>query len=84
MKIKQAVRTAQEIDNCIAGISGTWVKRRNARAKLVAWSNDLVNADISLQREKIRWLKANGAKEIDLRCHYSEITKLEVMIHDNN
>jgi len=84
MKIKPAVRTEKEIDQCVAGIAGTWVKRRNARVKLVTWSNDIVDADIEIQRFQIRKLKVNGAKEGDLRCHYAEITKLELMKHDSN
>ena len=82
MKIKAKVRTTKEIDQCVAGISGTWVKRRNARLKLVSWSNELIDADINLQRVQIRRLKADGAKESDLRCHYAEITKLELMKHE--
>ena len=78
MKIKPAIRTAKEIDQCVAGIGGTWVKRRNARVKLVDWSNKLVDEDINIQRTQIRRLKACGAKQIDLRCHYSEITRLEL------
>ena len=82
MKIKPVVRTAKEIDQIVAGIGGTWVKRRNARAKLVDWSNKLVDEDINIQRTQIRKLKASGAKQSDLRCHYSEITKLEMMKHE--
>ena len=78
MKLKPAIRTEQEIDQIVAGISGTWVKRRNARVKLVNWSNELVDKDIELQRAQIRRLKSCGAKQIDLRCHYAEITKLEI------
>lgn len=82
MKIKPAVRTEKEINQCVAGIAGTWVKRRNARKKLIAWSNGLIEADINLQRIQIRRLKASGSKEGDLRCHYAEITKLEMMKHE--
>lgn len=79
MKIKPAVRTEKEIDQIVAGISGTWVRRRNARVKLITWSNELIDSDIELQRQQIRKLKADGVKEGDLRCHYAEITKLELM-----
>ena len=82
MKIKPKVRTAKEVDQCVAGISGTWVKRRNARIKLIEWSNELINADIELQRIQIRRLKAGVAKESDLICHYGEVTKLEMMKHE--
>ena len=80
MKIKPKIRAEKEIDQCVAGIAGTWVKRRNARKKLVSWSNELVDLDIELQRTQIRRLKAEGAKEGDLRCHYAEITKLEMKL----
>lgn len=84
MKVKPKVRTEKEIDQIVAGISGTWVKRRNARAKLIKWSNELIDYDINLQRVQIRQLKADGARQSDLRCHYAEITKLEIMKHDCN
>lgn len=84
MNIKPKVRTEREIDQIVAGISGTWVKRRNARVKLIKWSNDLVESDINLQRVQIRKLKAGGARQSDLRCHYAEITTLELMKHDCN
>lgn len=79
MKIKPAIRTEKEIDQIVAGVSGTWVKRRNARNKLVAWSNELLEQDIELQLKQIRRLRAEGAKDGDLRCHFAEITKLELM-----
>ena len=49
------------------------------RDKLVTWNNELIDKDIKLQREAIRRFKSEGAKESDLRCHYAEITKLELM-----
>lgn len=79
MKIKPAIRTEKEIDQIVAGFSGTWVRRRNARNRLVEWSNDLVDKEIDLQRTSVRLFKSKGAKESDLRCHYAEITKLELM-----
>lgn len=79
MKIKPAIRTEKEIDQLVAGFSGTWVRRRNARVKLIQWSNELLEQDIELKRSFIRKLKAEGARECDLRCHYAEITKLELM-----
>ena len=79
MKIKPAIRTQQEIEQLVSGFSGTWVRKSNARKKLAAWSNELIDQDIELQRSMIRKLKADGAKQSDLRCHYAEITKLELM-----
>lgn len=78
MKIKPAIRTEKEIDQCVAGVSGTWVRRRNARDKLVQWSNELLEQEIELQRKQIRKLRSEGAKEGDLRCHFAKITKLEM------
>lgn len=80
MKIQPKIRTQQEVDNCVAGISGTWVKRRNARVKLTNWSNEIVNKEISIQKAMIRHLKAQGATQKDLSPHFSEITKLELKL----
>ena len=80
MKIKQEIRTTEQIEQIVSGFSGTWVRRRNARAKLVDWSNELVNKDIELQRVMIRKLKAAGAKQLDLAPHFAEITKLEMKL----
>lgn len=79
MKIKPKIRTAQEIDQIVAGFSGTWVRRRNAMDKFIAWSNDLVDKDINLQRAMIRKLKASGVCQHDLSPHFAEITRLELM-----
>ena len=79
MKIKAAIRTEKEIEQIVAGCGGTWVRRKNVREKLTKWSNDLLDKDIDLQRKAVRRFKADGAKESDLRCHYAEITKLELM-----
>ncbi|AUR97552.1 coil containing protein [Vibrio phage 1.240.O._10N.261.52.F8] len=83
MKIKPKIRTAKEIDQIVAGFSGTWVRRRNAREKLILWSNELLNEEIELQRTQIRALRAQGCKDGDLRCHFAEITKLEIMKIDD-
>ncbi len=78
MKIKPAIRTEKEIEQIVAGVGGTWVKQRNARRKLTEWSNDLLEEEIELQRTMIRKSRAEGAKEGDLRCHFAEITRLEL------
>jgi uncharacterized protein YjiS (DUF1127 family) len=78
MKIKPAIRTEKEIEQIVAGVGGTWVRQRNARNKLVAWSNELLEEEINLQRIQIRALRAQGCKEGDLRCHFAEITRLEL------
>lgn len=78
MKIKPAIRTGKEIEQIVAGVGGTWVKQRNARKRLTEWSNELLEKEIELQRLAIRTFKANGATESDLRCHFAEITKLEL------
>ena len=80
MKIKPAIRTEKEIEQIVAGFSGTWVRRRNVRTKLVDWSNELVNKDIEMQMAMIRKLKADGAKQFDLAPHFAEITKLEMKL----
>lgn len=43
MAIKPAIRTKREIEKLTASISGTWVRRRNARKKMIVWSNELVS-----------------------------------------
>jgi len=80
MKIKPAVRTIEEIEQIVSGVQGTWVRRRNAKTKLIAWSNELVAKDIDIQKSMIRKLKAEGATNYDLRPHFAEITKLEMRI----
>ena len=79
MKIRPAIRTEKEIEQIVAGFSGTWVRRRNARQKLIAWSNELLDKEIGIQRAQIRRLKVDGVKECDLRCHYAEVTRLELL-----
>jgi hypothetical protein len=80
MKIQPKIRTQQEIENCVAGIAGTWVKRRNARKKLIDWSNELVNEEILICKGKVRDLRAMGAREQALRFWYAEITRLELKL----
>lgn len=74
------VYTEQEIEDIVSKISGTWVKRRNARKKLAAESNNDVYKKIAECKGKIRDLKALGAKEQTLRDWYAEITQLELKI----
>lgn len=78
MTIKPAIRTMQEIEKLTRRIEGTWVRRRNARKRMVAWSNELVEEAIQAKKNEIRKLKTEGIKERDLREHYAEITKLEL------
>ena len=78
MTIKPAVRTMQEIEKLTRRIDGTWVRRRNARKKMIAWSNELVDEAINEKKREVRRLKAEGEKQCDLREHYAEITKLEL------
>lgn len=78
MTIKPAVRTIQEIEKLTRRIDSTWVRRRNARKKMIAWSNELVDEAINEKRKEIRILKAEGVKERDLREHYAEVTRLEM------
>lgn len=54
MAIKPAIRTKKEIEKLTAGISGTWVRRRNARKKMIAWSNELVEAEINEKKKEVR------------------------------
>lgn len=78
MTIKPAVRTIQEIEKLTRRMEGTWVRRRNARKKMIAWSNELVDEAINEKRKEIRSLKAEGVKERDFREHYAEVTRLEM------
>lgn len=80
MKIRPAIRTEQEIDKIAAGLQGTWVRRRNARNTMIAWSNELVMKEIEKARDEIKKLKLNGVREWDLYKKYAEITELELMI----
>jgi len=80
MKIKPAIRSEEEIDTIIFAITGTWVKRRNARIKITNWSNDLVNKEIQDLKYTIRKLKAEGLRDGELRTHFAKITKLELKL----
>lgn len=74
------IYTEQEIESIVSQISGTWVKRRNARKKLAEESNKEVYEKIAECKGKIRDLKAAGAREQILRDWYAEITQLELKI----
>jgi len=74
------ILTEQEIEGRVSQISGTWVKRRNARKRLAAESNKIVYEKISECKGKIRDLRAMGAREDTLRHWYAEVTKYELMI----
>ena len=80
MKIKPAVRTIEEIEQIVSGVQGTWIRRRNAKEKLIAWSNEIINEEIEIKKSMIRKLKAEGATNQDLRPNFAEITKLEMRI----
>ena len=84
MKIKAAIRTTEEIDVIVSSIQGTWVRRRNARQKLVAWSNELVAIALEAKKKEItRALKVDGLKECQIRDKRSAYTALELKIIKN-
>ena len=72
------IMTAAEIESEARKIKGTWVKRSNARKRMIDQSNSEINEKIMVVKGKIRDLKALGAKEETLRYWYSETTKLEL------
>jgi len=74
------IRTEQEIESIVSHVGGTWIKRRNARNKLISESNAEVREKISECKGKIRDLRAMGAKEEVLRHWYAEVTKYELII----
>lgn len=74
------VLTLDEIENCVSRCKGTWVKRRNMKARLIKESNEKVAEKIEEARSKIRDLRAIGAREQDLRFWYGELSKLEMLI----
>lgn len=80
MTIKPAVRTMQEIEKLTRRIEGAWVRRRNARKKMIAWSNEIIDEAIQAKKKETRKLQAEGVKERDLREHYAEITRLEAKL----
>lgn len=80
MGCKLRILTIEEIEKQVSACSGTWVKRKNLRRKLIKKSNDAVFDEISVVKAKIRDLRAMGAREEALRHWYSQITKFELMI----
>ena len=74
------IRSEQEIESIVSQVSGTWIKRRNARNKLISESNSEVNKKISECKGKVRDLRAMGVKEEALRHWYAEVTKYELML----
>lgn len=74
------ILTADGVESVVSKIKGTWVKRRNARKRLIAKSNAEVMEQISICKGKIRDLRAMGAREQDLRYWYAEVTKLEIKL----
>lgn len=74
------ILTKQEIEYRVSQCSGTWVKRRNLRRRLVKQSNDEVNEKILECKGIIRDLRALGARESALRCWYAEVTKWELQL----
>ena len=74
------IYNAAQIEEIVSKCSGTWVKRRNLRSKLVLESNNEVNNRISKVKAEIRALKACGVKEQALSPVYAKITQLELKI----
>lgn len=74
------VYTAEQIELEVSQCGGTWVKRRNLRAKLVDGSNKAINERIGNLKKEIRALKAAGVKQQALATVYSIITKLEMRL----
>ena len=76
------VLTIKEIEAEVSQLSGTWVKRRNLRNKLIEKSNSDALRRINIIKKEIRSLKADGFNEHDLRGLYSNVTKLEIQLID--
>jgi len=74
------ILTTGEIEKQVRACSGTWVKRRNLRVRLIKQSNAAVIDEILIVKAKIRDLRAMGAKEENLRHWYSQLTKFELML----
>ena len=74
------ILTIDEIEKQVRACSGTWVKRRNLREKLIKQSNAATTDEILIVKAKIRDLRAMGAREENLRHWYSQLTKFELMI----
>ena len=74
------VLTIKEIEAEVSQLSGTWIKRRNLRNKLIEKSNSDVLRRINIIKKEIRSLKADGFNEYDLRALYSNVTNLELQV----
>ena len=74
------IRTEEEIEKFVQGCSGTYIRHNNIRKQLREASNELVNEKIAECKGKIRDLKANGARQQDLRDWYAEVTKWELRL----
>lgn len=66
-----------QIEYEVSQISGTWVKRKNLRKKLVNQSNAEVNKRINKIKAEIRGLKTECVKEQALAPIYAKVTELE-------
>ena len=71
------ILTEQEIEDIVSQVSGTYIKRRNTRRKLVEASNDAVNFVISEIDTELRRCRASTLKEGDLRLLYSFKSKMQ-------
>jgi hypothetical protein len=77
------ILTKEQVQQKVSEVSGTWVKRRNLRAKLINQSNAELNARIQKIKLEIRGLKSEWVKEQALAPIYAKITELELrLIHD--
>ena len=74
------ILTIDQIEREVSELSGTWVKRRNLREKLIKQSNAEVNAMIQELKKEIRRLKAGGAREKSLAEVYAKVTRLEMKL----
>lgn len=74
------IYTEAEIEAEVSRLSGTWVRRRNASARMKKESNAHIVNEINEIKKQIRNLKAMGFYQSDFIGMYSEITKLELKI----
>jgi len=74
------VHTKESIEIEVSQVSGTWVKRRNLRNKLIKESNEIINKRIDKLKSEIRGLKFSGVKQQALAPVFAKITQLEIRI----
>ena len=74
------VHTNESIELEVSQLSGTWVKRRNLRNKLMTASNKIINARIEALKREIRVLKFSGVKQQALSPVFAKITQLELRL----